>query len=173
MNKKPEWSKERLLRMFFRSTQRLERLTKLKVPSEVIQNEARFRNDLLGRLSSAGIDGQEYFNSSAGQAEYVAFCVEEDHTDKLFDRCHRCLNYFLTDGVEECSIYKDKMPMKCTKFMDSGVDFDIRIIEAMSRCEKCVHARTINIKEIDMDYDTCSLKLNELNIICDKFREKT
>jgi hypothetical protein len=166
-------NKEWALRLFFKSCLRLERLSKVKAPKEILASEGKFRQHLLDRLLDFGIDGQKYTESAEGQAEYLAFCVEEEHTDKLFERCRRCLNYFMTDEFDGCSIYKEKMPMKCGRFEDSGTDFDLRVLEAMKRCGECANAKSVKLDEFNTDYDTCSLKLNELNVICDQFIKKT
>jgi hypothetical protein len=169
---RPKQNKDQLLRLFFRCTLRLEKLLKIGAPSVIVKNEKRFRLTLAKKLQNLKFDVQNYFESSKGQADYLVFCAEEEYEDKLFERCRRCLNYLLTDDFDGCSIYKKDMPIGCTKFEDSGKDFDLRIMDSMKRCEECANAKNKKFEDFSMDYATCSLKLNELSPTCDKFTAK-
>lgn len=177
-------TKEQQINLFFMSVKRLETFIKNNTDNscvDIIEIEKKILQKHKDTLKSIfNIDAEAYLNSIEGQIEYISFCVQEKNNQDLSERCDRCSHYFMKHPNEDemqtgCDLF-DVMPMNCKQFHDTGKDFVERLFLTVDRCTFCKNLKkTKEILEdkVLLEFQFCSLGLNELAIDCSNFNKNT
>jgi len=153
-----------LVEMFFRRVRRRERFEKLiklsksKFIQERIDVEIPMIEESLRELKKYGVDGEKYFNSAKGQADFLEFCCKEDALEWCSERCF-CCKKFTYDGKDmSCFGKLEVFSEACQEHIDIGRGFEERSIAAHDMCMDCLNAD--KAKMCDFIEITCCDKKN-------------
>ena len=96
----------------FRSIRRFEKLSNIKAPQFILDNEINLKDRITHQLKKLNFNPIPFLNSIQGKIEYLDFCTREDQIDKIEKNCQDCINQFYSTKGFVCSIHDD-IPLDC------------------------------------------------------------